>query len=238
MRVSTGLIFSVGVATLHTSALASSRKDDVFVRKVAYDYALCVVKAKHKRAAEAIIANADNRTITKDYSDLIIGECLIRASGGGQLQFGGDQYRYTLANALVAIEFSAKGEPDFSNRLPLAHFRTPDKAALEMALGGTKSKRRRKELQEGFDKASTISALSQYGECIARSDPVRARLWLLTPPDGPEEISRINDLRPSFAQCLSGGTAKFSRSTMRGIVAINYFRLAHASAQTTAEGAH
>jgi len=238
MRLSTGLICSLGFAAIHASASAGKEKSEAYARKIAYDYALCVIKARHKRAADAIIANSDNKTIEEKYPDLIIGDCLIRVSDAGALQFGGDQYRYALANALVATEFMDKGESDFSNRLPLAHFRAPDKAVLEKELAEAKSKKRRKLLQEEFDKAAAISALSRYGECIVRSDPARSRLWILTPPDGPEETSRINDLRPSFAQCLVGGTAKFSRSTMRGIVAINYFRLAHATAQPVAERKH
>jgi len=238
MRVSTGLICSIGFAAIHASAAAGKEKSDAHIRKIAYDYARCVIKAEHRRAAEAIIANADNQTIEKKYPDLIIGECLKKVSGPGALQFGGDQYRYALANALVAAEFKEKGESDFANRLPLAHLRIPDKVALESTLAKTKSKRRRKEIQNEFDNDATIAALSKYGECIVRNDPERSRLWLLTSPDGPEETSRINDLRPSFSQCLVGGTAKFSRSTMRGVVAINYFRLAHATAQPTSERTH
>jgi len=64
---------------------------------------------------------------------------------------------------------------------------------------------------------------------IVRDDPVKARQWLLTPPGGPEEISRINDLRPSFSACLLGGTMKFNRTVMRGTVAINYYRLTMAT---------
>ncbi len=71
--------------------------------------------------------------------------------------------------------------------------------------------------------------LSRYGECVVRQEPAKARYWLLTPPDSPEEISRINDLRPAFADCLNEGTMKFNRTTMRGAVAINYYRLAMAT---------
>ena len=220
-----------------TPALADKAKEDAHARKVMHDYARCVVKEKPKRAAEAIIANVSNGMIMKSYSDLISSDCMGRTGGNVQMTFGGDLYRYALADALVNANFADKYENDFSNRLPLAHLRAPTRAELDTELAKTKSKRKRAEIEEEYGKTSGVEWLSRYGECVVRSDPVRSRLWLLTPPDGPEEMSRINDLRPTFDACLSGGTLKFSRVNLRGTVAINYFRLANATPQHIAEKA-
>lgn len=223
-----------GVAT---PALADRAKEDAHARKVMHDYARCVVKAQPKRAAEAIIADVSNSVIMKHYSDLISSECMGQTGGDVQMTFSGDMYRYALADALVNANFATKGENDFSNRLPLAHLRAPSQTELEAELAKASSKRKRAEIEQQYSKDAAVEWLSRYGECVVRADPVRSRLWLLTPPDGPEEMSRINDLRSSFSDCLSGGTLKFSRVNMRGTVAINYFRLANATPQHTAEKA-
>ncbi|EQA96954.1 hypothetical protein FHS51_001302 [Sphingobium wenxiniae] len=219
-------------------AYADKAREDARARKIMYDYARCVVKIRHDRAAEAIIANADNSTILKEYPDLINGACLGKTGGmGTQMTFGGDLYRYALADALVNADYSKKHEIDFSNRLPLAHIRSDTPAELDAKLAGVKSKRKRAEILEENKETAAIGWVSRYGECVVREDPIRARFWLLTPPDSPEETSRIDDLRPIFAHCLPEGTMNFNRVTMRGTVAINYFRLANATPQQTAEKA-
>ncbi|MDR7153954.1 hypothetical protein J2W40_000757 [Sphingobium xenophagum] len=218
-------------------AFAGNAKEDVRARKIMYDYARCVVKLKPQRAANAILANSDNSEILKEYPDLISSNCMAQVAGNVKMTFGGDLYRYALADALVNAKFSEKFETNFSNRLPLAHLRPSTPEELEAKLGKEKSKRARTKIQEDEDKRAGITWLSHYGECIVRKDPVRARLWLLTPPDGPEEVSRIGDLRPTFSDCLDGGTVKFTRVTLRGAVAINYFRLASATPQLIAEKA-
>lgn len=220
------------------TAAAPSRKQEIQARKIMHDYARCVVKARYARASEAILANVDNDTIAGKYSDLIRSSCMASSGGDIEMRFGGDLYRYALADALVNQQFAEAGENDFSNRLPLAHILAPSRTELDSALLKTKSKSKKKDLQENFNRASSISWLSRYGECVVRHDPVRSRLWILTPPDTPEETSRIGDLRPSFAACLGQGTLKFNRVTMRGTVAINYFRLANATVRLPADGAN
>ena len=226
----------VGMTCAVANAGNSTRevKENATNRKIMHAYARCVVKMKRIQAGEAIISNSDNGTIMKRYSDLISSECMAQTGGSVQMRFGGDLYRYALADALVNSEFSAGGDSNFSNRLPLAHLLTGTQAELDAAVAKTKSKSKRAELEEDFKKRFGVAWLSRYGECVVRRDPVKARLWLLTPPDGPEETSRITDLMPAFNECLGEGTLKFNRVTMRGTVAINYYRLAKATPQPLA----
>ena len=48
-------------------------------------------------------------------------------------------------------------------------------------------------------------------------------------------MSRINALRPAFSKCLEDGTINFSKDILRGVVAINYYRLAMATEQPLPE---
>lgn len=212
-----------------------SPKDVIEARRFMFDYARCVVRKKHDGASEAILANANNGDITERYSDLIRPECLQPSSLAGNISisFGGDLYRYALADALVNADFAAQGAKDFSDRLPLAHLPMPSRQELDMRLASEKNKRKRTELEQGFAKSIGVAWLSRYGECVVRGDPVAVRLWLLTRPDMPEEISRISALRAVFNNCLSDGTMTFNSTTMRGAMAINYYRLAMATVQPT-----
>ena len=213
---------------------AESAKTEAANRKMMHEYARCVVKQKREQASDAIVSNSDNATIVRRYPELLGNDCLGRVAGSIQMRFGGDLYRYALADALVNLDFVAKSEGTFTDRLPLAHLAPPDRVKLDDYLAKTKSKRKRDEAEQSFNKQYVVAWLSGYGECVVRSEPIKARQWLLTPPGGPEEISRINDLRPAFNECLGDGTMKFNRVTMRGTVAINYYRLAMATPQPVA----
>lgn len=226
----------LSIAILHTvsSRADTSAKQVVETRKLMHAYARCVVRSNHDRASEAIIADVNNGTILRRYPELISSDCMSQTAGNGsQMRFGGDLYRYALADALVNADFAKTGETDFSNRLPLAHLLPPNPAQLATEIAKTKSKSERAKLQKSFDTDVGVSWLSHYGECVVRLSPTKARYWLLTPADTPEEVSRINDLGPSFGSCLREGTLKFNRTTMRGTVAINYYRLATATVQMT-----
>ena len=207
----------------------ANARDDIANRKIMHDYARCVVRSHHKSASDMIISDVDNATIQRRYGDLIDDLCMAATGGSIAMSFGGDTYRYALADALVNFDFAAQGPTDFADRLPLAHVAMPDEAELATDLQKVRDRHKRDELQTGYDNAKSIALLSRYGECVVRQNPTDARLWLLTPPDTPEESSRINALRPAFAACLGEGTVSITRLTMRGTVAISYYRLAMAT---------
>lgn len=229
------LIISLTAVVWPLSALAKSESGDAEVRRIAFDYANCVVRKNHSRAAALILSNADNTAIKHDYLSLLDRDCM--KSGVG-LKFGMDQFRYGLADALVRADLSAREDKDFSDRLPLAHLAMPTRDELAVRLAATSSKKKRAEMQDDFNKEFSISWLSRFGECVARRNPVASKYWILTVPDSPEEISRINALRPDFSECLDKGTLAFSRSVLRGAVALNYYRLAFATKQAGAESIH
>ena len=206
----------------------------VETRKIFHDYAVCVVKSHHKLASKAILADVDNSQIISNYDALISSECMGQVGGAVQAKFTGDSYRYALADALVNADFRDSGPTNFADRLPTAHMLPPTQAQLKTVLSETKSRRKQEELKAGFHKDNVIASLSRYGECVVREDPVAARYWLLTKPDVPEEISRISALRPAFSDCLVGATITFTKDIMRGVVAINYHRLAMATPQPSA----
>ena len=149
------------------------------------------------------------------------------------MKFGGDLYRYALANALVNADFAKKADVDFEDRLPLAHIAVPAQSVLDASLHGIKSMRKRQQAQADFRESVGVAWLSRFGECVVRQAPTKARAWLLTPINVAEETSRINDLRSAFSECLGEGTLKFNRVTMRGTVALNYYRLAMATVRPT-----
>jgi hypothetical protein len=207
-------------------------------RALMHGYARCVVGRRQAKASEALLRNVDNRTLLRDYPSLIVGDCLVAQRGirndpgisSVKMSFEGDLYRYALADALVSKELAAVPAPDFSAVAKLDHRRPGAEPQRVSAKGKRMSQRKYDAAMKEYGEAVAFSYLSFYGECVVRSAPSQARALLLTIPDSPEEKASFDALRPAFAECLSeGASLRFGRTTLRGTIAINYYRLARAA---------
>lgn len=206
-------------------------------RALTHAYARCVVRRQPAKASEAIARNVRTGAILSDYPMLVRPECLTRETKQStRMRFGGDLYRYALADALVSRELAALPVPDLDSVAKLAH-RDPGPPPAEVDSKGRKvGKRKLEEARSNYGRDVAFAFLSFYGECIVRADTAGAKALLTTTPDSAEESARFAALRPAFSRCLpEGQTLRFGKVALRGSVAINYYRLAHA-ARTPAAG--
>ena len=149
------------------------------------------------------------------------------------MRFTGDLYRYALADALVNRELAASSPPALESVPGLEH-RDPGQPPREVDDKGRKlGKRKLEAARQSFNRDVAYAFLSHYGECAVRADPASAKALLVTKPDSEEESSRFAALVPTFSRCLpEGRTLRFGKVALRGSVAINYYRLAHAARAT------
>ncbi|HEX8225600.1 MAG TPA: hypothetical protein VF605_17455 [Allosphingosinicella sp.] len=246
MRVAAGLgaaaslIFAV--SGLAAQSLAQNWSDAEYstkeTRALTHAYARCVVKRQAAKASEAIVANVGNDVLLHDYRMLIRPECLTReVNQTVQMRFGGDLYRYALADALVSRELAARPAPDLETVPRLVHHDPGEPPRPVDARGRKLGKRKLEAALERHGEAEAFAFLSRYGECIVRVDTAGARALLASTPDSAEEATRFAALRPALARCLpEGQTLRFGKAALRGSVAINYYRLAQA-ARPSAGGA-
>lgn len=205
--------------------------DPKATRALVHRYGTCVVKSAQQRAAEAILANVDNETFYRKYSILIMPRC-VPLEGGKvvQVRFAGDQYRYTLADALVRRELAALPAPDLT-LVPKLDHREPGPPPSRLSASGKPLKD--KDFQralESHQRAQAFTFLSRYGECVVRMDPETSRALLLSDPLTPAESAQFEALKPTLAACLTPGeTLTLGKLAIRGTVAINYYRLAKAA---------
>lgn len=208
---------------------APSSKERHEIRVLVQKYAKCIVQRHHNEAKVALLSDVDNDDIVAHHGSIVDENCM---APGTSVRFPADMYRYALAEALIKADFLITGPASFEDRLPLAHLAMPSRPDLDKGMAAAKSSSTRKKMRDDYDKKLATAALSQYGECVSRYDPAGSRLWILTPPDGPEELSRIKAMMPAFSQCLeSGEKIAFGREMLRGAVALNYYRLANATPQ-------
>jgi hypothetical protein len=217
-------------ATAGSAQAANKAKDEAYMRKVTHDYAMCVVRKNHAKASEAVLSASDNGEVMSHFQQLISADCLHDAAGYGvDAKFPTGSLQGALADALVQADFSTHGEATFANRLPLAQPVSVTEEKKAEAMAKAKPGKPRDAVETAISREQAFAWMARFGECVARENPEGARFWLLTPPDTPEETSRIKALQPAFGACLGSGTVKFNRFTVRNTVAINYYRLAMAT---------
>lgn len=200
-------------------------------RQLAYEYAKCVVARHQAAASEALLNNVDNQTMMERYRALIDGDCLVRSThASAKMSFPGDLYRYALADALVARELPSTVMADLSKVPPLARGSAPE-PPIPLPANASKADRKRYEnALKSFTEAQSFRVLGEYGECIVRENPGAARTLLSTEPETAAEDSSFEALRLTFADCLPEGTTlTFGKVVLRGTIAENYYRLAHAT---------
>ncbi|HEX8579440.1 MAG TPA: hypothetical protein VF655_07575 [Allosphingosinicella sp.] len=200
-------------------------------RALVHAYATCIVKRQPTKAGKAIVRNLGRGMLLSLYPELMDAECLKRgASETMMVRFGGDLYQYALADALVRRELATFTGNNF-DAVPRLEHRDPGLQPAEVNAKGKKVDAKKLEASiKGYNEAQAFNFLSRYGECVARLHPVGSQALLLTVPDSPEEADRFKTLVPTLARCLpEDQSMSFGRVTLRGTIAVNYYRLAMAA---------
>ena len=203
------------------------------IRELSKNYSDCVVNRRYALARNAIISNADNAEIANDYRKLIIGDCLVKANkgDGARMKFGGDLYRYALAEALIRHDFPEPSLVKTDRIAKLTHLSAPTSPP---DVSGYKKSKAEKYLA-AYRSSRVIATLSQYGECVVRLAPVESHALIMTEADTDGESAAFAKLQPALGGCLaSDSTLRFGKSVLRGSIAINYYRLAYAASQPVA----
>lgn len=176
-----------------------------------------------------MVNNVPNNEILSRFRRLDSINCMSRVSDGegGGISFGGDTFRYMLADGLVRLHYGNAGPDDFADVPPLTFAPVPplDEAALsQMGEQQQTEQRNRHRMQM----ASRVVAI--LGDCTARAQPESVRRIALTEPASPEEGEALLALRPALGGCLpADSSVRLSREILRGALLFGYYRLAHAA---------
>jgi hypothetical protein len=220
----------VAVALATTSPVAAERPSDIArTRAIATAYADCVVGRYTAMAVDSVVNELPNDEISERYRRLNNVSCMGEARTGSVegLGFGGDSFRYMLAEGLVRLHYASGGPTDFSSVPALV--RTPV-ASLDEAALARMSARRQQELREAHGSAMGLRTMALLGECVARRNPETVRRIALTDPASPAESEAIALVQPTIGSCIpSGSTVRLNRAIVRGSLLLNYYRLAHAA---------
>ena len=195
----------------------------------------CVVRKHPSEAATIILQDLPNEEIIKKYPALRDWRCMEEAEKSAiQLRFPGDSFRYAIAEALV------KAQPP----QPISQMRTVP-PLLQRAhdptqyspQGGSFPKPRnmsKKAYREWLERGRLVDEgqafARRFGECAVRADLIDSYRLLFTQPESPEENAAIAALVPDLRKCVpTGDKLVVNVHIVRGTIAVNYYRLAHAA---------
>jgi hypothetical protein len=215
-----------------TARQEAARRRNEETRQVISRFGRCVARRQPAEASAFVLGldmpNARKQAFADEMRE---SHCLANAAWNEVLgaNFPAGTLRYTLAEALVVMEFSARPVPTFSN-VPQLSPRVVNPADYQPRPGQRLSKRERERLEHARKVATVATFMAGYGECIVRTDPIGSHQLLMTDVTSAEESVTFGRLKPSLAACMpSQQRTAINKASIRGAVAINYYCLAKAS---------
>ncbi|WP_309662875.1 hypothetical protein [Sphingomonas sp.] len=196
-------------------------------RKMA-EYADCVVKDRPGKSALIVLRQQWKENVAdRDLEKVIASSCV--PDLGTMIIMSRSILQFALADALIrAKQISVPA--DLSLVGPLDHGDGEARFRALIAKGKKASTAEKRAAME----AAAVTELSRFGECVVRGAPEQATVLLRTKVAGPAEMEALRGLSPTFTSCLNKGQqVTFSRETLRGVVAYNYYRLASAARSGT-----
>lgn len=217
--------------------------DEAKMRQIQAQFGDCVIKRQPAAAKHFVLTanleKADRRKVVDKISD---GYCLLVVTapmGDVQMKFPVDTMRYALAESLVRQEFAAAHAPAIKDAVPLEQ-PTLNEEDYQLEPGKKPRKGELEEMQENRQKQLALIYLAGFGECVVRADPANSHALLMTDAESAQESATFKALTPAFGGCLTAGRSlAFNKLTLRGTIAMNYYRLAHSprAAASSAGGA-
>lgn len=209
------------------------------VRLVQKNFGDCVIKKQAAAASHfVLVADLDKADWRKSVSKIADGACLLAvaaASDGVEMTFPGDTMRYALADALVRQEFRSAPAPGIELAAPLIQPKF-DESEYEPKPGKKTNAKQLTAMADSRLKRIGVVYLAEYGECVVRKNPSQSHALLMADPDSVQEGAAFRAVTSALGECLTAGQSlSFNRMTLRGAIAMNYYRLAHAPRQLPAQ---
>lgn len=209
-------------------------------RPLVAEYAQCIVARDRAGASDFALRKNIEWTKTGEWTvrRLLDKSCRPAQATKEQAETLGkmtpDMLRPSIADALVRVESPAFDQGLVTNAQPL-----PAGGLVDSLWPPDACKKCDAEQRKEFDeaRAKTSASMTPYifAECAVRADPGNAHRLLMADVNSASETSAFAALAPAFGQCVAeDAKINSSRTVLRGLIALSYYRLAHAPRVTTA----
>jgi hypothetical protein len=219
------MLLALAAAPAPDNAVAATPRQ---IEALVAGYADCVVKRHEKAAAEAILTDASDQDLTSKYPELVQSNCIPMKLGDYvQVRFTPTNMRNAIATALVRRELGNLPPPALDDVPRLSHRVGRDSPELS---SGKLGRHAAEAATIAFERRQLAAYLSRYGECVVRVDPAAAKVLLLADQFTSAEAAAWNGMSVALGTCLAEGRSlQFDKGSLRGSIAVNYYRLASAA---------
>jgi len=184
----------------------------------------CVVQSKRAEVREIVLGWADDPKTLRGIYTLVGEKCL--GPSGMQLRIQPVRLMYVLADTMVSSELE---NLQITNAaiIPALNHPKVDSRVYEPRPGEVVDEtllKAKAQLRASFERAIQLSEL---GECVVRADPIASRILLESAPGSVDERQHTARLAKTLDDCVGVGNNIFAdMTTLRGVMASNYYRLA------------
>ncbi len=204
-------------------------------------YARCTVRNHHSSARDMILSNVDNKSMERKFGDIyteaplaFVPNCRELILISRSVIIEPDAFRASIAEVLVKKDHSEGAAGDFTNLPPLTHRQAESTQEYKDKINAAKFEKQRARIKKAHDQDVSRNWLSVYGECIVRFNTSTSRDWVVSKLESSAEAQAISDIKPALSACLmEGETLTLDKYTLRGTLAINYYRMAMADGTTS-----
>jgi hypothetical protein len=197
-------------------------------------FATCLVERHHADAATYVLGNytewprgpISTRNKLKDTS--CVPAQASHQDAGLLLQLSDSSMKAALAQVLVRTEFPTFDAAVILTAKPLPTGTLVDQVFPPNGCRGCTAEHLA-QFRAARAKFNAGMAPLIFGECAVRTDPANTHALLMTWPGSAEEKTAFGALAAALDSCVVQG-AQFTatRSVMRGLIALGYYRVAHA----------
>lgn len=234
------LRLAILAATIAVPAHAET-PDAGAMRAAMAEYGQCIVKREPGRSRDFVLSGSFMSRRDQDEQALLGMECMpgeklirqaIGQKGGtvsrARLRLPDSVIRWAIAQSLFDRDAAKLAAADFS-AIPVLKYEEPYPVRTTTEDGDPLPEKRIAEQQRRFEEKAGDVALAKLGECVARIDSAGTKAVLVTTIDTAEELSALKSVTPALSKCLPAGqTLKLDRMSLRGSLAVAFYRLANA----------
>ncbi|MDP3906053.1 hypothetical protein [Novosphingobium sp.] len=221
------LAVTVLAAGQHADARTARAADPAEIRAALGFYGTCIVKREGEIASKALLSGEFLDTRSDDGKRLVQKECL--ADRVTVARFNDASLKGAMADALVARGLDRLTATSFDG-VPALTYAEPWPVRLTDRNGSDLPPERVAAQQRKFEEKQGEVARAKMAECVTRAAGAPVRALFATPAASQAELAALQAVAPSLAGCLPAGqTIGFDRMTLRGALAVAYYRLASAA---------
>ena len=226
------LALTVLAASQPATARSARVADPAEIRAALGFYGTCIVKREGEIASKSVLSGEFLDPRSDEGKRLVQKECL--ADRVTVARFPDAALKGAMADALVTRSLDRLTATSFDG-VPALTYAAPWPVRLTDRNGSDLPPERIEAQQRKYDEKLGEVARGKMAECVTRAAGAPVRALLATPAASQAELAALQAVAPSLAGCLPAGqTIGFDRMTLRGALAVAYYRLASAAQPTGA----